>query len=69
MTTIQPTIEYDEERTRPDDLAPPDVAAIVDSRKRWYRRLWDARSIETVTTCISICISAVQANGVYCWPT
>ncbi|EJT50349.1 transporter [Trichosporon asahii var. asahii CBS 2479] len=69
MTTIQPTIEYDEERTRPDDLAPPDVDAIVDSRKRWYRRLWDARSIETVTTCISICISAVQANGVYCWPT
>lgn len=64
-----PTVLYDEERRpRSDRLAPPDVAALMRSKRRWWRRD-EPRSVRVALMCLSIAMSAVQANGVYCWST
>jgi hypothetical protein len=72
------TILYDEERRAgsaalpPDDLAPPDIDAILRKKRKWHQRLLNfqlPRHTQMALTGLSIVLSAVQANGVYCWPT
>jgi hypothetical protein len=58
-----------------DELAPPDLERILKKRRKWYHpilhpRLPDLpRAVQLPLTCLTICLSAVQANGVYVWPT
>lgn len=68
------TILYDQERTLSTDveLAPPDLDAILDKKRKWHHRLFNfelPRKYQMILTGSSIVLSAVQANGVYCWPT
>ncbi|KAL1407246.1 hypothetical protein Q8F55_006664 [Vanrija albida] len=64
-----PTILYDEERRySADRLAPPDIPALLSAKRRWWRRD-EPRSVRIALMCTSIALSAVQANGVYCWST
>lgn len=72
------TVVYDEERppVRPvtafDDLDAPDIDAILRKKRKWYHRIGHfelPRRTQMVLTGLSIVLSAVQANGVYCWPT
>lgn len=70
----RPTVLYDAERSGSADLLePPDVNSILDRRrqKSWHSalRLDLPRSIQAPLTCFCICVSALQANGVYVWPT
>ncbi|ORY26479.1 major facilitator superfamily domain-containing protein [Naematelia encephala] len=71
--TTAPTVVYDTERlpTSTDSLAPPDLDAIMQRRHPWRRllHLEFPRSVQLPLTCLSIGLSALQANGVYCWPT
>lgn len=68
---------YDEERPPArsddfDDLEPPDINAILRKKRKWYSRITHfelPRRTQMVLTGLSIVLSAVQANGVYCWPT
>lgn len=71
------TVIYDIERDSssplaPDDLAPPDLDAILRRKRNWHQRLLNfslPRRYQMALTGSSIVLSAVQANGVYCWPT
>ena len=72
------TVLYDEERPPPgrsddfDDLVAPDVDAILRKKRKWYHRITRfelPRRTQMTLTGLSIVLSAVQANGVYCWPT
>jgi hypothetical protein len=68
------TVLYDEERRAAsvDELAPPDLDAILNKKRKWYHRLNNLelpRRYQMGLTGLSIVLSAVQANGVYCWPT
>ena len=57
------------------DLTEPDVDSIIRAKRKWWHHpshLADVqlpRSVQVPLTCLSIGLSAVQANGVYCWPT
>ncbi|WWC90200.1 uncharacterized protein L201_005133 [Kwoniella dendrophila CBS 6074] len=56
-------------------LEPPDIPAILRSKRSLKRQILSfdlnflPRSFQIGLTCFSIGISAVQANGVYCWGT
>jgi len=68
------TVLYDQERTMSTDveLAPPDIDAILNKKRKWHHRIFNfqlPRQYQMILTGTSIVISAVQANGVYCWPT
>jgi len=68
------TVLYDQERTLSTDveLAPPDLDAILNKKRKWHHRLLNfelPRKYQMILTGTSIVLSAVQANGVYCWPT
>lgn len=58
-----------------DDLAPPDLDRILKRKRTWYYTLLHPRlpefprAVQLPLTCLTICLSAVQANGVYVWPT
>jgi hypothetical protein len=69
-----PTILYDNERssTSPDTLDPPDIDSLLRRKRKWYRAIHALelpRAAQTPLTCLSIGLSALQANGVYVWPT
>lgn len=73
-----PTVVYDEERaplhseSAFDDLDPPDLDAVLRKKRKWYHRITHfelPRRSQMILTGLSIVLSAVQANGVYCWPT
>lgn len=64
--------DYGTNPLRRDSLLPPDVPAILDAkRRRSCGNLCGLRSrpIRVALMCVSVLMSAVQANGVYCWPT
>lgn len=78
-----PTIIYDGERPSPDRsrqhslLLPPDVPALLRQKRKWWKREWgipvpaactSPRTVRMSLMVLSIALSAVQANGVYCWP-
>lgn len=67
------TVIYDEEASQPlDELAPPDLDAILNRKRKWHHRIFNfqlPRHYQMILTGTSIVLSAVQANGVYCWPT
>jgi hypothetical protein len=68
------TVLYDQERTLSTDveLAPPDLDAILSKKRKWHHRVFNfqlPRYYQMILTGSSIVLSAVQANGVYCWPT
>jgi hypothetical protein len=70
------TVIYDQERSQSTDieLAPPDLDAILNRKRKWYQRIGIfkfqlPRKYQMILTGSSIVLSAVQANGVYCWPT
>jgi hypothetical protein len=54
-------------------LAPPDVPSLLRAKRKWWRRDFSLpsppRSLRLALMVLSIAASAVQANGVYCWPT
>ncbi|WVW81265.1 hypothetical protein I302_103256 [Kwoniella bestiolae CBS 10118] len=53
-------------------LDPPDIPAILRSKRSWKRQITSMdlpRPLHIGLTCFSIGISAVTANGVYCWGT
>ena len=62
-------------RISEDELAPPDVNRILKKRRKWYYRVLHPdlpalpRAVQLPLTCATICLSSVQANGVYVWPT
>lgn len=76
-----PTIVYDGERlSSPPSprrqvslLAPPDVPTLLRQKRKWWKRDWSMpampRSARMALMVLSIAMSSVQANGVYCWPT
>jgi hypothetical protein len=68
------TVIYDEERRghAGDELAPPDLDAILNKKRKIHHRIFNfqlPRQYQMILTGVSIVLSAVQANGVYCWPT
>ncbi|RXK42690.1 hypothetical protein M231_00246 [Tremella mesenterica] len=73
-----PTVVYDTERgslsaLSDDSLLPPDIDKLLaEKKRRWYSSLRQfelPRRWQIGLTCLSITLSACQANGVYCWPT
>lgn len=53
-----------------DDLAPPDMNSILRRRRGYIPISPDMRRrLQVGLMCLSVASSAVQANGVYCWPT
>jgi hypothetical protein len=70
-----PTVIYDSERLpplTPDSLEPPDIDSILSRKRKWYRAVLALelpRAWQVGLTGLSICLSALQANGVYVWPT
>ncbi|KAK4688251.1 hypothetical protein P7C73_g1872, partial [Tremellales sp. Uapishka_1] len=71
MSTSNPTVLYDEEGGSPSLLAPPDLPQLLRSKKKGYRwhRFEIPRSVQIPITCLSITMSALQANGAMVWPT
>ena len=82
ITQLTPsaTVIYDTERpslsssssSSPSILDPPDMSEIMNRKhpfKRFLTHLELPRNLQLPLTCLSIGLSAVQANGVYCWPT
>nr|XP_018266146.1 uncharacterized protein I303_00115 [Kwoniella dejecticola CBS 10117]OBR88304.1 hypothetical protein I303_00115 [Kwoniella dejecticola CBS 10117] len=71
------TTHYQDEPQPPPPmtpLEPPDVPAILRSKRSLKRQILSLnvtlpRPLQIGLTCFSIAISAVQANGVYCWGT
>nr|XP_019014016.1 uncharacterized protein I206_00093 [Kwoniella pini CBS 10737]OCF52797.1 hypothetical protein I206_00093 [Kwoniella pini CBS 10737] len=71
------TTHYQDEPQPPPPmtpLEPPDVPAILRSKRSLKRQILSLdfplpRQLQIGLTCFSIAISAVQANGVYCWGT
>jgi hypothetical protein len=70
-----PTVIYDTERRppfTPDSLEPPDIDSILSRKRKWYHAVLALelpRTWQVGLTGFSICLSALQANGVYVWPT
>jgi hypothetical protein len=65
-------LDYGTNPARRESLMPPDVNAILEAkRRRTCGNLCGlrTRSVQVALMCISVLMSAVQANGVYCWPT
>jgi hypothetical protein len=59
-------------RSSTDSLEPPDLDAILRTKRKWYYSLLHSelpRAVQLPLTCLAICLSSVQANGVYVWPT
>ncbi|WWD06342.1 hypothetical protein V865_004432 [Kwoniella europaea PYCC6329] len=69
------TTHYEDEPQPPPPMTPldpPDVPAILRSKRSWKRQILSLdlpRPLQIALTCFSIAISAVTANGVYCWGT
>nr|XP_031862035.1 uncharacterized protein CI109_002448 [Kwoniella shandongensis]KAA5529107.1 hypothetical protein CI109_002448 [Kwoniella shandongensis] len=66
------TVTYDTERPLSTPLDPPDLDAILRSKRSWRSTILSLdfpRPVQTALTCLSIALSALQANGVYCWGT
>ncbi|RSH83997.1 putative monocarboxylate transporter mch1 [Saitozyma podzolica] len=65
-----PTVIYDSERLpplTPDSLEPPDIDSILSRKRKWYRAVLALelpRTWQVGLTGLSICLSALQANGV-----
>lgn len=72
-STNPATVRYDTERSASsvDGLAPPDLDALEKRKTIWNRlKHWELpRRVQLPLTCTCIALSALQANGVYCWPT
>ncbi|KLT41697.1 MFS general substrate transporter [Cutaneotrichosporon oleaginosum] len=65
-------LDYGTNPTRRDSLLPPDVHAILEAkRRRTCGSLCGLRTrgVRVALMCVAVLMSAVQANGVYCWPT
>ncbi|OCF41051.1 hypothetical protein I317_05162 [Kwoniella heveanensis CBS 569] len=69
------TVAYQHEPQPPPPmtpLEPPDVSAILRSKRSLKSQILSLelpRPLQIGLTCFSISISALQANGVYCWGT
>ncbi|KAK8844774.1 hypothetical protein IAR55_006624 [Kwoniella newhampshirensis] len=66
------TVLYDTEHLPSTPLDPPDLDAILRSKRSWKTTILALdlpRPVQILLTCLSITLSALQANGVYCWGT
>lgn len=55
-----------------DSLSAPEAEAIIESKRPMRYRVLHVifpRSLQIALSCTSIALSAVTAQGVYCWPT
>lgn len=55
-----------------DSLSAPEVEAIIESKRPVRYRVLHVifpRSLQLVLSCVSIGLSAMTAQGIYCWPT
>lgn len=55
-----------------DSLSPREVEAIIESKRPMRYRVLHVifpRSVQIALSCASIALSAVTAQGIYCWPT